>query len=145
MDTKYKILLAKAGLDGHDRGVKVIARTLRDAGFEVIYTGLFQTPEMIVQAAVQEDVDAVCLSVLSAAHMTLFPRVKELMDEAGLEHVLLSGGGIIPEDDMQELYRLGVGRLFGPGSPMNEIVTYFNEELARRREARTQAEGNVSR
>ena len=94
----FKILLAKAGLDGHDRGVKVVARTLRDAGMEVLYTGLFQTPEMIVNAALQEDVDAICLSILSGAHMTLFPKVKEIMDQNGLEHVLLSGGGIIPED-----------------------------------------------
>ena len=121
MEARMKVLLAKAGLDGHDRGVKVIARSLRDAGFEVIYTGLFQTPEMIVAAALQEDVDAVCLSILSGAHMTLFPRVKELMDEAGLEHVLLSGGGIIPDDDMAELSKLGVGRLFGPGSPLQGI------------------------
>ena len=125
----FKILLAKAGLDGHDRGVKVVARTLRDAGMEVLYTGLFQTPEMIVNAAVQEDVDAICLSILSGAHMTLFPKVKEIMDQNGLEHVLLSGGGIIPEDDAAELTRLGVGRLFGPGAPMQDIVTYFRSEL----------------
>lgn len=137
-EPRLKILLAKAGLDGHDRGIKVIARTLRDAGFEVIYTGLFQTPEMIVQAALQEDVDAVCLSILSGAHMTLFPRVKELMDEQGLSHVLLSGGGIIPEDDMKELSDKGVGRLFGPGSPMAGIVEYFTEELTRRRAARVE-------
>jgi methylmalonyl-CoA mutase, C-terminal domain len=136
MEPRLKILLAKAGLDGHDRGIKVIARTLRDAGFEVIYTGLFQTPEMIVQAALQEDVDAVCLSILSGAHMTLFPRVKELMDQQGMGHVLLSGGGIIPQDDMDELSRQGVGRLFGPGSPMAGIVEYFKEELTRRRAAR---------
>lgn len=136
MEAKLKVLLAKAGLDGHDRGVKVIARALRDAGFEVIYTGLFQTPEMIVTAALQEDVDAVCLSILSGAHMTLFPRVKELMDAGGLQHVLLSGGGIIPEDDMQELSKLGVGRLFGPGSPLEDIVAYFREELTQRRAQR---------
>jgi methylmalonyl-CoA mutase C-terminal domain/subunit len=128
-EERFKILLAKAGLDGHDRGVKVIARTLRDAGMEVIYTGLFQTPEMIITAALQEDVDAICLSILSGAHMTLFTRVRELMNESGLEHVLLSGGGIIPPDDATELSKLGVGRLFGPGSPMEEIVTYFRAEL----------------
>lgn len=139
MEAPLKVLLAKAGLDGHDRGVKVIARTLRDAGFEVIYTGLFQTPEMIVAAALQEDVDAVCLSILSGAHMTLFPRVKELMDAQGLQHVLLSGGGIIPDDDMKELERLGVGRLFGPGSPLEEIVVYFRDELTHRRAARAEA------
>ena len=128
-EERFKILLAKAGLDGHDRGVKVVARTLRDAGMEVIYTGLFQTPEMIINAAIQEDVDCICLSILSGAHMTLFPRVKELMDQNGLENVLLSGGGIIPEDDSAELEKLGVGRLFGPGSALQEIVTYFRTEL----------------
>lgn len=128
-EQRYKILLAKAGLDGHDRGVKVVARTLRDAGMEVIYTGLFQTPEMIISAAIQEDVDCVCLSILSGAHMTLFPRIRELMDANGLENVLLSGGGIIPKEDEQELQRQGVGRLFGPGSAMNDIVTYFREVL----------------
>lgn len=135
MARPFKILLAKAGLDGHDRGVKVVARALRDAGMEVVYTGLHQTPEQIVEAAVQEDVDAVCLSILSGAHMTLFPRVKELMDLAGLEDTLLSGGGIIPEDDMQELTRLGVGRLFGPGSSLESIIEYFRDEIPRRREA----------
>ena len=135
---RLKILLAKAGLDGHDRGVKVVARALRDAGMEVIYTGLFQSPEMIVKAALQEDVDAVCLSILSGAHMTLFPRVRQLMDAEGLEHVLVSGGGIIPEDDMAELQKQGIGRLFGPGSPLEQIVTYFNEELPRRRAERAQ-------
>jgi methylmalonyl-CoA mutase C-terminal domain/subunit len=135
---KLKILLAKAGLDGHDRGVKVVARALRDSGMEVIYTGLFQSPETIVTAALQEDVDAVCLSILSGAHMTLFPRIRKLMDEAGLEHVLLSGGGIIPDDDMQELQKQGVGRLFGPGSPLEKIVTYFKEELPRRRALRAE-------
>ena len=134
MARRHKILLAKAGLDGHDRGVKVVARALRDAGMEVVYTGLHQTAEQIVNAAAQEDVDAVCLSILSGAHMTLFPRVKELMDQAGMGDTLLSGGGIIPDDDMEELSRLGVGRLFGPGSSLASIVTYFNEEIPRRRE-----------
>jgi len=137
---RLKILLAKAGLDGHDRGVKVVARTLRDAGMEVVYTGLFQTPEMILEAAIQEDPDAVCLSILSGAHMTLFPRVKELLDENGLSHILVSGGGIIPDDDMAELQRLGVGRLFGPGSSLEEIVTYFRQELPERRKLREQTE-----
>lgn len=134
MSRRFKILLAKAGLDGHDRGVKVVARALRDAGMEVVYTGLHQTPEQIVNAAVQEDVDAVCLSILSGAHMTLFPRVKELMDEAGMGDTLLSGGGIIPDDDMEELQAKGVGRLFGPGSSLKSIVEYFEEEIPRRRE-----------
>lgn len=136
MARKLKILLAKAGLDGHDRGVKVVARALRDAGMEVVYTGLHQTPEQIVNAALQEDVDAVCLSILSGAHMTLFPRVKELMDEAGIGETLLSGGGIIPDDDMAELTAKGVGRLFGPGSSLKSIVEYFEEEIPRRRELR---------
>ncbi len=136
MARRLKILLAKAGLDGHDRGVKVVARALRDAGMEIVYTGLHQTPEQIVNAAVQEDVDAVCLSILSGAHMTLFPLVKELMNEAGMEDVLLSGGGIIPDDDMEELSGLGVGRLFGPGSSLRSIVAYFQEEIPRRRSAR---------
>lgn len=136
MARRLKILLAKAGLDGHDRGVKVVARALRDAGMEVVYTGLHQTPEQIVNAAVQEDVDAVCLSILSGAHMTLFPRVKELMDEAGIGETLLSGGGIIPDDDMAELRAKGVGRLFGPGSSLKSIVDYFEEEIPRRRELR---------
>lgn len=136
MRRRIKILLAKAGLDGHDRGIKVVARALRDGGMEVVYTGLHQTPEQIVSAAVQEDVDAVCLSILSGAHMTLFPRVKELMNEAGLSDVLLSGGGIIPDDDMDELQELGVGRLFGPGSSLKSIVEYFEDEIPRRRESR---------
>lgn len=110
-----------------------MARALRDAGMEVVYTGLHQTPEQIVNAALQEDVDAVCLSILSGAHMTLFPRVKELMDEAGIGDTLLSGGGIIPDDDMKELYDGGVGRLFGPGSSLSAIVEYFEEEIPRRR------------
>ena len=136
MARRLKILLAKAGLDGHDRGVKVVARALRDAGMEVVYTGLHQTPEQIVNAALQEDVDAVCLSILSGAHMTLFPKVKELMDEAGIGETLLSGGGIIPDDDMEELQTHGVGRLFGPGSSLKSIVEYFEEEIPRRRELR---------
>lgn len=136
MARRLKILLAKAGLDGHDRGVKVVARALRDAGMEVVYTGLHQTPEQIVNAALQEDVDAVCLSILSGAHMTLFPRVKELMNEAGIGDTLLSGGGIIPDDDMAELQAQGVGRLFGPGSSLKSIVEYFEEEIPRLRELR---------
>jgi methylmalonyl-CoA mutase C-terminal domain/subunit len=136
MARRLKILLAKAGLDGHDRGVKVVARALRDAGMEVVYTGLHQTPEQIVNAALQEDVDAVCLSILSGAHMTLFPRVKELMDEAGIGDTLLSGGGIIPDDDMAELRKSGIGRLFGPGSSLKSIVEYFEEEIPRRRQLR---------
>src|SRR5436190_6541177 len=111
---KVRILVAKPGLDGHDRGAKIIARALRDDGFEVIYTGLHQTPEMIVAAAVQEDVDVVAMSVLSGAHMTLFPRVKDLLDAEEAGQVLLTGGGIIPEEDAEALEKRGIGRLFGP-------------------------------
>ncbi len=127
MAGRMRILLGKPGLDGHDRGAKVVARALRDAGFEVIYTGLHQTPEMIVNAAVQEDVDVVALSILSGAHMTLFPRVLELLKEEGADHVLLTGGGIIPEDDIEELEAQGVGRLFGPGTPTSAPIEYIRE------------------
>ncbi len=126
---KLRILLAKPGLDGHDRGVHVIAAALRDAGFEVIYTGLRQTPETIVNAAVQEDVDAIGLSVLSGAHMTQFSQVLEQMKRQHLENVLLFGGGIIPKGDMETLAELGVGRMFGPGTPMHEIVEYLRGAL----------------
>jgi methylmalonyl-CoA mutase, C-terminal domain len=129
-DRKIRVLVAKPGLDGHDRGAKVIASAFRDAGFEVIYTGLHQTPEMIANAAVQEDVDVVAMSVLSGAHMTLFPRVKKLLDEAGADHVLITGGGIIPEDDVQALEALGMGRLFGPGTPTTTAVEYIREWFA---------------
>lgn len=123
-DRKIRVLVAKPGLDGHDRGAKVIAAAFRDGGFEVIYTGLHQTPEMIVNAAVQEDVDVVAMSVLSGAHMTLFPRVKALLAEAGADHVLLTGGGIIPEEDAKALEAEGIGRLFGPGTPTSEAIDY---------------------
>lgn len=126
-ETKIRVLVAKPGLDGHDRGAKVIASAFRDAGFEVIYTGLHQTPEMVVNAAVQEDVDVVAMSVLSGAHMTLFPRVRELLDEAGADDILLTGGGIIPEEDVERLQARGVGRLFGPGTPTSEAVRYIRE------------------
>jgi methylmalonyl-CoA mutase C-terminal domain/subunit len=127
---KIRVLVAKAGLDGHDRGAKVVASAMRDAGFEVIYTGLHQTPEMIVQAAVQEDVDAVALSILSGAHMTLFPRVLELMREKGIGDVLLTGGGIISKEDMAALKSQGVGELFGPGTPTGAIVDYIRGAVA---------------
>lgn len=123
-ERRIRVLVAKPGLDGHDRGARVIASAFRDAGFEVIYTGLHQTPEMIVTAAVQEDVDVVAMSVLSGAHMTLFPKVRQLLDEAGVGHVLLTGGGIIPESDATALSELGVGRLFGPGTPTTEAIAY---------------------
>jgi methylmalonyl-CoA mutase C-terminal domain/subunit len=127
---RIRVLVAKPGLDGHDRGAKVIASAFRDAGFEVIYTGLHQTPEMIVSAAVQEDVDVVAMSVLSGAHMTLFPRVKDLLDEAGAGYVLVTGGGIIPESDMQALEERGIGRLFGPGTPTTEAIEYVKDWFA---------------
>jgi methylmalonyl-CoA mutase C-terminal domain/subunit len=129
-DRNIRVLVAKPGLDGHDRGAKVIASAFRDAGFEVIYTGLHQTPEMIVAAAVQEDVDVVAMSVLSGAHMTLFPRVKELLDEAGADHMLLTGGGIIPEEDTKALESQGIGRLFGPGTSTTEAVAFIREWFA---------------
>jgi methylmalonyl-CoA mutase C-terminal domain/subunit len=125
-----RILVAKPGLDGHDRGAKVVAAALRDAGMEVIYTGLHQTPEMIARAAVQEDVDVVGLSVLSGAHMTLFPRVRKLLDEQGREDILLTGGGIIPEQDITDLEAQGVGRLFGPGTPTSALIDYIESWAA---------------
>ncbi len=124
-ERKIRVLVAKPGLDGHDRGAKVIAAALQDAGMEVIYTGLHQTPEMIAATALQEDVDVVALSILSGAHMTLFPRVKRLLDEQGMSDVLLTGGGIIPEEDIEALAELGVGRLFGPGTRTSEAVEYI--------------------
>ena len=129
----YQVIVAKPGLDGHDRGAKVVAAALRDAGFEVIYTGLHQTCETIVEAALQEDADAVCVSILSGAHMTLFPDLLKLMKSRGLNDVLLCGGGIIPPDDAEELYKMGVGRLFGPGTDTREIARYLDEEITRLR------------
>src|SRR4051812_19231174 len=120
-----RILVAKIGLDGHDRGARVIATSLRDAGMEVIYTGLRQTPEMVVNAALQEDVDAIGISILSGAHMTVFPRVIALMKEKGMNDVLLTGGGIIPEEDMNQLQEMGVGRLFAPGTSTTDISGYI--------------------
>ncbi len=125
-----RILVAKPGLDGHDRGAKVVAAALRDAGMEVIYTGLHQTPEMIAQAAIQEDVDVVGLSILSGAHMTLFPRVRKLLDAAGRHDVLLTGGGIIPPEDMNALVSQGTGKLFGPGTPTSDLIKYIQEWAA---------------
>ena len=117
--------MAKPGLDGHDRGIKILARAYRDAGMEVIYLGLRQTPEMVVNAAVEEDVDVIALSILSGAHMTIFKKVIKLMKNAGLKNVLLTGGGIISEVDMKELSKLGVGKLFGPGTTVNETIEYI--------------------
>lgn len=126
-DRKIRVLIAKPGLDGHDRGAKVIAGALRDAGMEVIYLGLRQTAEMIVEAALQEDVDVIGLSILSGAHMTIFPDVKEQLDNAGLNDILVTGGGIIAKEDAEELQKLGVGKLFGPGTNTSEIINYINE------------------
>jgi methylmalonyl-CoA mutase C-terminal domain/subunit len=125
-----RVLVAKPGLDGHDRGAKVVAAALRDAGMEVIYTGLHQTPEMIARAAIQEDVDVVGLSILSGAHLTLFPRVKRLLVAAGRDDVLVTGGGIIPPEDMAALREQGIGQLFGPGTPTGDLVRYIEEWAA---------------
>lgn len=130
-----KVLVAKPGLDGHDRGAKVVAAALRDAGMEVVYGGLHQTPEAVVQMALQEDVDVVGLSVLSGAHMTLFPEVRRQLDDAGLPHVLLTGGGIIPAADAESLGGSGVGKLFGPGTTLGELAEYIEAEVGRRRAA----------
>jgi methylmalonyl-CoA mutase C-terminal domain/subunit len=127
MKRPVRVLIAKVGLDGHDRGAKIIAASLRDAGMEVIYTGLRQTAEMVVNAALQEDLDAIGISILSGAHMTVFPKVMALMKEKGLNDVLLTGGGIIPEDDMKVLNDLGVGNLFAPGTPTKVIADYIKE------------------
>ena len=125
MKKKIRIIMAKPGLDGHDRGIKILARAFRDAGMEVIYLGLRQTPEMIVNAAVEEDADIIALSILSGAHMTIFRKIRKLMNDSGLTNVLLTGGGIIPEADMETLSQLGVGKLFGPGTPVNETIEYI--------------------
>lgn len=122
-----RVLVAKVGLDGHDRGAKVIATSLRDAGMEVIYTGLRQTPEMVVNAALQEDVDAIGISILSGAHMTIFPKIIKLMNELKLENVLITGGGIIPPEDMEVLKEMGVGKLFAPGALMTEVAEYIQD------------------
>ncbi len=134
MSVPYRVVVAKPGLDGHDRGARVIARALRDAGFEVIYTGLHQTPEQIVAAVVQEDADAVGLSILSGAHMTLVPRVVEGLKAEGAEDVLVMVGGIIPETDIPELKKQGVAEVFGPGAPLNAIAQWLREALDSREE-----------
>jgi methylmalonyl-CoA mutase, C-terminal domain len=130
-----RVLVAKPGLDGHDRGAKVVAAALRDAGMEVIYTGLHQTPEMIASAAVQEDVDVIGLSILSGAHMTLIPRVKKLVAGQGRDDILITGGGIIPREDMESLQAQGIGRLFGPGTPTADLIAYIKEWFASRESA----------
>jgi methylmalonyl-CoA mutase C-terminal domain/subunit len=128
-DKPFRVLIAKPGLDGHDRGAKVIVRALRDAGFEVIYTGIRQTPDMIAAAAMQEDVDAVGLSLLSGAHLTLFPEVVKRLRKSGLKDVLVFGGGIIPDEDVKTLQKAGVDRVFGPGTSLQAIVDYLKEKL----------------
>jgi methylmalonyl-CoA mutase C-terminal domain/subunit len=133
MSRPIRVLVAKVGLDGHDRGAKVIATSLRDAGMEVIYTGLRQTPEMVVNAALQEDVDAIGVSILSGAHNTIFPKIIQLMKNKGMNDVLLTGGGIIPEDDMTQLQALGVGKLFAPGATTTEIADYIKDWVAANR------------
>lgn len=130
---KVRILVGKPGLDGHDRGAKIIARALRDAGFEVIYTGLHQTPEMIVNAAVQEDVDGIGLSILSGAHNYLFPRIVDMLREKNMENVVLFGGGIIPDEDIPKLKKKGVDRVFTPGTPLQEIIDYVRERVKPRK------------
>jgi len=125
MDKKIRVLIGKPGLDGHDRGAKVIAAALRDAGFEVIYTGLHQLSESIVEAAIQEDVDIIGLSILSGAHMTIFPKILKLLQQKKAEHIIVIGGGIIPEEDIKKLLQMGVKRIFTPGAPTNEIVDYI--------------------
>jgi len=134
LNRPIRVLVAKVGLDGHDRGAKVIATALRDAGMEVIYTGLRQTPEMVVNAALQEDVDAIGISILSGAHMTVFPKVIALMKEKGMNDVLLTGGGIIPDEDMKQLNSLGAGKLFAPGTPTKEIADYIKGWVRENRE-----------
>jgi methylmalonyl-CoA mutase C-terminal domain/subunit len=133
---KIRVVIAKPGLDGHDRGVRVVAQALKDAGMEVIYLGLQQTPEMIVNAAIEEDADVVALSILSGAHMTLFPRVRKLLEERGVGDILLTGGGIMSESEMAELQKMGVGRLFGPGANLKIAIDYIRNEVQVRRTAR---------
>lgn len=125
--------MAKPGLDGHDRGIKILARAFRDAGMEVIYLGLRQTPDMIVRAAIEEDADVIALSVLSGAHMTIFKKIKQLLDRENINDILITGGGIIPEEDMKELHKLGIGKLFGPGTPVIDTITYITSWVEKTR------------
>ncbi len=136
MEKKIRVLVAKAGLDGHDRGAKVVASFFRDAGFEVIYSGLRQTPQMIVDTAIQEDVDVIAISMLSGAHMTIFPKVLDIMKKNGMDDVLLTGGGIMSEEDIKKLEEMGTGRLFGPGSSLTEAVEYIKDWYAKTRGAK---------
>jgi len=134
MKNPIRILMAKPGLDGHDRGIKILARAYRDAGMEVIYLGLRQTPIMIVKAAIQEDVDVIALSILSGAHMTIFTKVINLLNEEGIEDILITGGGIIPQQDMDELSKIGVGKLFGPGTSIDKSLSYIKDWYSENRE-----------
>ena len=134
MNRPIRVLMAKPGLDGHDRGIKILARGYRDAGMEVIYLGLRQTPAMIVTAAIQEDVDVIALSVLSGAHMTIFTKVMDLLKTNNVKNILVTGGGIIPEEDMKKLYKLGVGKLFGPGSTVKESLEYIQKTINENKE-----------
>ena len=127
MNRPIRIIMAKPGLDGHDRGIKILARAYRDAGMEVIYLGLRQTPAMIVQAAIQEDADVIALSILSGAHMTIFPKIVSLLKKENIDDVLITGGGIIPHKDMKELAKIGIGRLFGPGTSIDDSLTYIQK------------------
>ena len=136
---RIRIVVGKVGLDGHDRGSRVVARSLRDAGFEVIYTGIQNTPEMIVDAAIQEDADAIGVSIHSAAHMAIFPRILELLAQRGAGDILVTGGGIIPPEDIEALRRMGTGHLFGPGTPMRDVVAMIEKDLAERRGPATTA------
>jgi len=124
---KIRIIMAKPGLDGHDRGIKILARAFRDSGMEVIYLGLRQTPQMIVNAAIQEDADVIALSILSGAHMTIFKKIKQLLSEQNVNNILITGGGIIPKEDMIQLNNIGIGKLFGPGTPLQETVDYIKD------------------
>ncbi len=125
--------MAKPGLDGHDRGIKILARAFRDAGMEVIYLGLRQTPDMIVRAAIEEDADVIALSVLSGAHMTIFKKIKQLLDKENINDILITGGGIIPEEDMEALHKIGIGELFGPGTPVIDTITYITSWVEKNR------------
>ena len=133
MNKTIRVIMAKPGLDGHDRGIKILARAFRDSGMEVIYLGLRQTPEMIVNAALQEDADVIALSILSGAHMTIFSEIKKLMTQKKLDDVLLTGGGIIPEEDMESLYKKGIGKLFGPGTSVDETINYIKDWASQNR------------
>ena len=132
MNKRIRVIMAKPGLDGHDRGIKILARAFRDSGMEVIYLGLRQTPDMIVKAAIQEDADVIALSILSGAHMTIFKKVKQLLDNEGVDDILITGGGIIPKEDMEILYNLGIGKLFGPGTSISETVNYIKDHFKAR-------------